>query len=158
MLGHRLFSEMIGREIRVARVEQIQHRHHLVDPGVPRRMPGPDGCRTDLPPHRPRNGRDNAGTSALIFPEPPPLPTGSSRCDSLARIHPRTSSTSAHVTLEQCRTDHLLHKPVIPRVTDTGSRRGLRREGQSCYRHRQLGGYVCRVSVQASQSSEYNDI
>ena len=39
VLGGQLLPEMLGREIPVARVEQIQQRHHLVDPAAPRRYP-----------------------------------------------------------------------------------------------------------------------
>ena len=39
VLGHQLLPEVPGGVIPVARVEQLQHRHHLVGAGAPRRHP-----------------------------------------------------------------------------------------------------------------------
>ena len=97
VIGHQLLVEVLGREVPVAGVEQLQHPRPPRPPARAAPRGGPGGGRRDrrLPP--PRSGRASAGRCAPRHPEPPPPPPGSSHPDGCARKPPRTSSISVPV-------------------------------------------------------------
>ena len=97
VIGHQLLVEVLGREVPVAGVEQLQHPRHLVHRRAPRREAAQAAVVETVGSLRLVAVAPAPEGALRRHPEPPPPPPGSSHPDGCARKPPRTSSISVPV-------------------------------------------------------------